>query len=276
MNESFSVAAVHDMSGFGKCSLTVAIPVISSAGIMVCPLPTAVLSTHTAYPNFVFHELTDFMRKSVNHWQELGLKFNAVYSGFLGSEEQIDIVIDLIEKFPAPFVVVDPVLGDNGRPFPTISEGICKGMASLILHATVITPNLTEACMLTGTEYKGEEISKEEAFELCRKLQDLGCKDIVLTGVGRENRLYNYILQKDGQFYEDGTEKVGVMRHGTGDLFASVMTAGLVRGYSLRQSVASAAAFVHASLQISKEDEKKEGAYFEPILYKLASGIYMA
>ncbi|MBQ9991930.1 MAG: pyridoxamine kinase [Firmicutes bacterium] len=274
MRQNFSVAAIHDMSGYGKCSLTVAIPVISAAGIKVCPLPTAVLSTNTAYQGFVFHELTGFMRQSLEHWQSLQLKFDAIYSGFLGSAEQIDIVIDMIGKFPVPLVVVDPVLGDKGKPYATMTTDICRKMLDLAICADVITPNITEACLLTESTYRSEEISREEAYQLCHRLQEKGCRNIVLTGVQQGSELLNYVLQTDGDFYANSIEKVGVMRHGTGDLFASVLTAGLVRGFSMRDASASASAFVHDSLELSREDETREGACFEPILYKLTSGIY--
>ena len=157
MTKTPRVAAIHDMSGFGRCSLTVAIPVLSAMGVQCCPLPTAFLSTHTGgFQGFTFLDMTEEMPRVAEHWKSLGLTFSAIYSGFLGSERQIGIVADFIREFrtPGTVVVVDPVMGDDGQAYQTYTPAMCGGMARLAELADVITPNATEAAFLLGLDYR--------------------------------------------------------------------------------------------------------------------------
>lgn len=178
------VAAIHDMSGFGRCSLTVAIPVLSAMGVQCCPLPTAFLSTHTGgFTGFTFLDMTEEMPKVAAHWQELALRFHAIYSGFLASERQIGIVSDFIRTFRRSdtLVVIDPVMGDDGKAYQTYTSALCSGMTHLAELADVITPNLTEAAFLLGRPY--DQLPQEEAGlqELVRELGLHGRRSVVLT-----------------------------------------------------------------------------------------------
>lgn len=179
------VAAIHDMSGFGRCSLTVAIPILSAMGVQCCPLPTAFLSTHTGgFEGFTFLDMTDEMSKVADHWASLGLTFQAVYSGFLGSERQIGVVENFICRFRGPdtVVVVDPVMGDYGRVYQTYTAAMCSGMARLAELADVITPNLTEAALLLGQPYETLPAGEAGLREITERLSLGGRRSVVLTG----------------------------------------------------------------------------------------------
>ena len=179
------VAAIHDMSGFGRCSLTVAIPILSAMGVQCCPLPTAFLSTHTGgFEGFTFLDMTDEMPKVADHWASLGLSFQAIYSGFLGSERQIGIVADFIRRFRRPdtVVVIDPVMGDHGRVYQTYTPAMCAGTARLAELADVITPNLTEAALLLDRSYDALPEDEAGLLEITQELSQGGRRSVVLTG----------------------------------------------------------------------------------------------
>ena len=185
------VAAIHDMSGFGRCSLTVAIPILSAMGVQCCPLPTAFLSTHTGgFEGFTFLDMTDEMSKVADHWASLGLTFQAVYSGFLGSERQIGVVENFICRFRGPdtVVVVDPVMGDYGRVYQTYTAAMCNGMARLAELADVITPNLTEAALLLGQPYETLPAGEAGLREITERLSLGGRRSVVLTGASLDPR----------------------------------------------------------------------------------------
>ena len=272
------VAAVHDVSGYGKCALTVAMPVISAAGVEVCPLPTALLSTNTLFDGFTFMDFTPHMDAYLDHWQKLGLEFDCVYSGFLGSEKQIQIVMRLIHDFKSGISVIDPVMGDNGIVIKTYTPGMCKEMVNLVAIADIATPNITEACILTGREYIRGELSSLQSHEICEDIIKLGTKNVVLTGVVRGDKLYNCGIEANGGYFEREIDLLPFHMHGTGDLFTSIMTAGLMRGYDLQQSVDSAAHFIYDAMVYSQniEDVFDRGVAFEPLAYKLGSGIYQS
>lgn len=270
------VVAIHDMSGYGKCSLTVAIPVISAAGIEVCPLPTALLSTNTLFPGFTFLDFTPQMEAYIQHWKKIGLKTDCAYSGFLGSAKQIQLVKNFMIDFNCALKIVDPVMGDNGVVISTYTPEMCKNMRDLAAIADVTTPNLTEACILTGRDYIIGEIDNNTSRELCEEILALGAHNVVLTGIVRGNKLYNCAMSTDNSYFEVPVDLLAYHMHGTGDLFTSVLTAGLVSGYSLQQSVESSANFVRDAMIISNdiEDAFDRGVAFEPIAYKLHGGLY--
>ncbi|MCL1975640.1 MAG: pyridoxamine kinase [Firmicutes bacterium] len=270
------VAALHDVSGYGKCALTVAMPVLSACGVEVCPLPTALLSTNTLFEGFTFMDFTPHMEAYLAHWQSLGLKFNSVYSGFLGSEQQIHIMMRLINEFESGLAIIDPVMGDNGLVIKTYTRGMCDEMVKLVSVADLTTPNITEACILTGREYVSAELNEEASYKLCWDIAALGAKAVVLTGVQRGEKLYNCAMQK-GIYFEHEINLLPYHMHGTGDLFTSVLTGGLMRGYDLQRSVQSAAEFVYDAMEISYdlEDVFDRGVGFEQIVYKLGSGVYI-
>ena len=267
------VAAIHDMSGFGRCSLTVAIPVLSAMGVQCCPLPTAFLSTHTGgFPGFTFLDMTEEMPKVAAHWQELDLRFHAIYSGFLASERQIGIVSDFIRTFRRSdtLVVIDPVMGDDGKAYQTYTSALCSGMTHLAELADVITPNLTEAAFLLGRPY--DQLPQEEAGlqELVRELGLHGRRSVVLTGVSLSPGKTGAMCF-DAKTSRTETVQVDMIAHpllGTGDIFASVLTGALVRGDTLFSAAAQAADFVRAcAVHTAAQDlPLREGVDFEPML----------
>ena len=267
------VAAIHDMSGFGRCSLTVAIPVLSAMGVQCCPLPTAFLSTHTGgFTGFTFLDMTEEMPKVAAHWQELDLRFHAIYSGFLASERQIGIVSDFIRtvRRSDTLVVIDPVMGDDGKAYQTYTSALCSGMAHLAELADVITPNLTEAAFLLGRPY--DQLPQEEAGlqELVRELGLHGRRSVVLTGVSLSPGKTGAMCF-DAKTSRTETVQVDMIAHpllGTGDIFASVLTGALVRGDTLFSAAAQAADFVRACAvhTAAQNLPLREGVDFEPML----------
>ena len=276
------VAAIHDMSGFGRCSLTVAIPILSAMGVQCCPLPTAFLSTHTGgFEGFTFLDMTDEMSKVADHWASLGLTFQAVYSGFLGSERQIGVVENFICRFRGPdtVVVVDPVMGDYGRVYQTYTAAMCSGMARLAELADVIVPNLTEAAVLLGEAHSFGALTHDEAGyrSVVERLSRNGTRSVVLTGVMlRKGEIGACVFDRAS----GGTEFlfdtfIGKEFHGTGDVFASVLTGALVKGKTLHEAVRLAEAFVReCAIQTMPQNiPAREGVDFEPILWKLHEGL---
>ena len=267
-------AAIHDVSGFGKCALTIALPVLSACGVEVCPLPTAVLSTNTEFSDFQLRDLTDTMQGFSEHWEAVGLQLDAVYSGFLGSAEQIDVIASLVRRFRPALTLIDPVCADNGKVYKTYTPEMCAKLRELVRVADVVTPNLTEACVLTGTPYDPAATSPEEIRTLAEKFRDMGAKTALITGIERGNTLYNCILDDRG-YSERAVPLLPFRMHGTGDLFASVLTGGLMTGHTIEESVDSAARFVAFTMERSREydDYVRRGVCFEPYLYLLAGGI---
>ena len=266
-------AAIHDMSGFGRCSLTVAIPILSAMGVQCCPLPTAFLSTHTGgFTGFTFLDMTEEMPKVAAHWKSLDLRFDAIYSGFLGSEAQIDIVEDFIRAFRTPdtVVVIDPVMGDDGAAYQTYTPAMCAGMARLAELADVITPNLTEAAFLLGMDYGDLPRGEAGLRQIVRELSMEGKRSVALTGA-------SLAPGKTGAMCFDAatgrTEAVQTRRverefHGTGDVFASVLTGALVHGHSLTEAAGQAVEFIRACAERTAAEDLplREGVDFEPLL----------
>ena len=273
------VAAIHDMSGFGRCSLTVAIPILSAMGVQCCPLPTAFLSTHTGgFEGFTFLDMTDEMPKVAAHWQQLGLTFQAIYSGFLGSERQIGIVADFIRQFRGPdtAVVVDPVMGDYGKVYQTYTAAMCDGMARLAELADVITPNLTEAALLLGQPYETLPTGEAGLREITERLSLEGRRSVVLTGTALAPGQTGAVCfdARSGRTEVVQTAYVAHAFHGTGDVFSSVLTGALVQGASLSSAARSAAEFVRACAERTAEEDlpMREGVDFEPLLGLLTQG----
>ena len=267
------VAAIHDMSGFGRCSLTVAIPILSAMGIQCCPLPTAFLSTHTGgFEGFTFLDMTDELPKVAAHWKSLGLEFQAVYSGFLGSERQIAIVEDFLREFRGvdTAAVIDPVMGDHGEVYQTYTPAMCAGMARLAELADVITPNLTEAALLLGVPYDALPAGEAGCREIVERLSLDGRRSVVLTGASTAPELTGAMCfdAKTGRAEAVQTRRVPQEFHGTGDVFASVLTGALVQGASLPDAVRQAVDFVRACAERTAKAgiPMREGVEFEPLL----------
>ena len=267
------IAAIHDLSGFGRCSLTMILPVLAAAGMEACPMPTAVLSSHNGFPDRTFCDLTDQLLPAAEQWQRLGLQFDAVYSGFLGSAEQIDVVKQIFSILSDEHTLrfVDPVMGDNGHLYSCYSSEMAEKMKQLVSCADLIVPNLTEAALLLGKEPVLNP-SEEQISQLLRGLSALGPKFIVLTGVRRGNRVGAavYDKQKDWIAYALADSVTGNY-HGTGDLFAAVMLAALLRGESPLTAAETAAGFVSRVIRATKEagTDPQFGVRFEPLLPEL-------
>lgn len=246
------VAAIHDLSGVGRCSLSVILPTMSVMGVQVCPVPTAVLSTHTGgLGNFVIRDLTDYILEALYHYQELHLEFDCVYSGFLGSEEQISHCLAFLKEYPNALSVVDPVMGDHGKPYKTYTEQMCRGMGELACAADLITPNLTEAFMLLNDSYPISPLTVNEAKRTLVKLAGLGPRLVVITGVEMaDGHLSNLgYEQEKNAFWRVDCDYVPVSYPGTGDIFASVLVGSILKGDSLPMAVERATRFLEFAIK---------------------------
>ena len=269
------IAAIHDLSCFGRCSLTIALPVLSAMGCQCCPLPTALLSAHTGFPGNTFLDLTAEMGRIAEHWAAMDLQFDAIYSGFLGSADQVDTVARFFDTFKKSdtAVIVDPVMGDHGTAYRTCTPELCWGMRVLAENADVITPNLTEAALLLDRPY--EEIQRTDAYEVVRRLSVGGRRSVVLTGYSSESGQTGALC-----FDRDSGESKAVQTprepqdfSGTGDLFASVLAGGVARGVPLFQAAQAAADFVRDCIArtLAEELTEQDGVDFEPLLGQLTS-----
>lgn len=269
------LAMINDIAGFGRCSTTVSLPVISVMKVQVCPVPTSVLSNHLGFPLCHFDDYTSHMRDYIKVWSELGLTFDGLYCGFLGNEEQIDIVREFVEMFRPPLFLLDPVMGDHGRAYSSITETHVQKMKELLPLADIITPNITEACLLTGTPWKDGEWTMQELSGLCERLASLCLKDsvsasIVITGIRQGDFLVNF-LWDDGVYTTVASPIAGASRPGTGDIFASILAADAVRGETLLTSVQKAANFIGLCIAGSEKagTPVQEGVVFEKYLAAL-------
>ena len=269
------IAAIHDLSCFGRCSLTIALPVLSAIGCQCCPLPTALLSAHTGFSGNTFLDLTAEMGRIAEHWAAMDLQFDAIYSGFLGSADQVDTVARFFDTFKKSdtAVIVDPVMGDHGTAYRTCTPELCRGMRVLAENSDVITPNLTEAALLLDRPY--EEIQRTDAYEVVRRLSLGGRRSVVLTGYSSESGQTGALC-----FDRDSGESKAVQTprepqdfSGTGDLFASVLAGGVARGVPLFQAAQAAADFVRDCIArtLAEGLTEQDGVDFEPLLGQLTS-----
>lgn len=248
------VAAIHDLSGFGKCSLTVALPILSAAGIETSALPTAILSTHTGgISGYTYHDLTEDMRPVMKHWKSLDIKFDAIYTGFLGSFEQLDIVKEFFDAFRQEdnLILVDPVMGDNGELYTVFTREFAIGMRMLCQKADIIVPNLTETALLLDEPFHPGPYTHAYIESLLRKLGALGPQKVVLTGVYfKEDELgaATYDRTTDTIDYVF-TQKIPGYYHGTGDVFASALLSALLNDFSLIDAAAIAVHFTTDSIR---------------------------
>lgn len=264
------LAMINSMAGYGGISTTVALPVISAMKVQVCPVPTSILSNHLAFPVCHYEDFTPHMQQYIDAWKALDVTFDGLYCGFLGSMEQMAVVEDFLDYFQTPLFLLDPVMGDNGKAYSTITTEHIAKMRQLIARAHIITPNITEACLLTDTPYKGCCLSDEELVVLCDKLSALTDARIVITGLEKDELLLNYIRQ-NGESSAYCVPKTGRSRHGTGDLFASILVADALHGVDFITSVKKAADFIGVCIQGSEEADipPLEGVCFEQYLYQL-------
>lgn len=271
-NKQKKIAVINDLSGFGRCSIAVSLPVISKLKVQCCPLPTSIFSNHTGFEHYFFEDFTARMPEFIDHWERLGLEFSAVYSGFLGSADQIDIVSDFIRRFRTDhtLVIIDPVMGDYGKPYSTYTPEMCSRMKQLVQYADILTPNLTEACILTDTPYK-EKWRKKEIRQMAEKLMSRGPDRIVITGIVQGGYIANYVCDRKTCDHFLRTIRVGTQRSGTGDIFASIIAADAVNGVDFAASVKKASNFVKKCIQKSIELDipLTDGVAFEEVMDSL-------
>ena len=268
-NNQKKIAVINDFSGFGRCSIAVALPLISHLGIQCCPLPTAIFSNHTGFDSYYFNDYTAHMEAYMAEWEKLGLEFEGILTGFLGSQAQISLVERFLRTFTTARtrVIIDPVMGDYGKPYATYTPELCQEMKRLVRYADILTPNLTEACILTDTPYQ-EDFTESELHAMARRLCEQGPEQVVLTGIPRGEYLENYCYERDQGPSVRRTRRVTPQRSGTGDVFSSIVAAGAVRGVPFGESVETAAAFIRRCLLRSSELDipTTDGVCFEEVI----------
>lgn len=265
-------ACINDLSGFGRCSLTTAISVLSASGVQACPVPTAILSKHTGFESYYFKDLTESLEPYMKDWNDLN--FDGIYSGFLGSAKQIHAVEKFIEKHkaadPSTCIIVDPVMGDAGKLYATYTEEMRCEMKRLAMRADILTPNITEACFLTGEQYFGEEMEYNAAAELIKKISSITNGKIVLTGIVQKDKIINMTYDNDDIRLSEVKRESRILS-GTGDIFASAVCAFVLKGFTLYEAVDIAGKFISAAIErtVFSNAPLSEGVIFEPILYRL-------
>ena len=249
------IAMINDLSGYGRCSLTVAIPILSAMKVQCCPVPTSILSNHTGFPVYFFDDYTKKMPAYLEKWKELELTFDGIVSGFLGSEDQIEIVMDMIRDFGGEdtTVIIDPIMGDHGKTYATYTPAMCRRMKSLVSMGSIVTPNLTEACILTDRPFRKKGWTREELRDMARQIQSMGPESVVITGVNQGGYLVNVVAEGHREVTYPKTIRVGQERPGTGDVFSSVVAGAAVRGWKLEDGVRLAASFVKQCIRRSEE-----------------------
>jgi pyridoxine kinase len=270
------VISIQDLSCLGKCSQTVALPVLATMGVECAVLPTALFSTHTAFPDFVCQDLSAQMLPIAQHWKALDLHFDAIYTGYLANAQQVANACRVIDLFSTGknLVFVDPAMADNGKLYPSLPEDFPQTMAQLCARADVIAPNLTEACLLTDTAYR-TDFSEEEIQGLLRKLAVLGARHIVLTGVSFSTDslgIMTYDVAGD-KYFSYFTRRYPASFHGTGDLFSSTCVGAMARGWSLEQALTLAADFTVTAIEKTAAHKESDwyGVEFEwalPYLFR--------
>lgn len=272
-NNQKKIAVINDLSGFGRCSLTVAMPIISHMGIQCCPVPTSIFSNHTGFKDFFFDDYTDKMQDYVDQWKKMKLEFEGIFSGFLGSERQINIVKQFIIDFKTERtkVIVDPVMGDNGVAYATYNAEMCKEMKRLVEYADILTPNVTEACILTDTEFRATGWSEEELVMMAESLSNSGPSKVVITGIRQGNYIANLVYEKNKPVKMVKTHLAGEERSGTGDVFSSIIAADEINGVEFYDSVKKASSFVKKAIEksIKLNIPRTDGVCFEEVLKNL-------
>ncbi len=278
------IAVVNDLSGFGKCSLTAAISAIAAMGVQPCPLPTAVLSAQTGYPSYYCDDYTDRMELIYKEWEKMQVRFDGIYTGFMSGGHQIRKVLGFLDIFykKDTFLLVDPVMGDNGNRFPIFTSDLAAEMRSLVSRADVITPNLTELCLLTDTDYrmiKGMTEKKHlvsAAEQMAGDLMTGGTKEVIVTGIrfadeeSGQEMIGNLAVTKDGSSFS-AFPFIGESFSGTGDLFASVIAGGRARGDSLPETMILAGEMIERAVRDSVKNHipRNDGADYEQYLWML-------
>ncbi len=269
-NRQKKIAAINDLTGFGRCSLAAEIPVISRLGVQCCAVPTAILSNHTGFESCFLDDYTRHFRAYTGEWKKLGLRFSGILTGFLGSAEQFDLVEEFLDGFAGPDTVicVDPVMGDNGRAYRSYTPAMCAAMEKLVRRAHIITPNLTEACLLTGADYHEGVWHRAELLDLLAALRALGPEKIVITGIPQGEFIANLTAEGDAEPLRIRQHRIGESRSGVGDVFSAVVAADAVSGVPFTVSVRRASAFVKKCIRRTVEMgiPRTDGLCFEEVL----------
>jgi pyridoxine kinase len=265
------IAMINDFCGFGRCSITVALPVISALKVQCCPVPTSIFSNHTAFNSFFKADFTPQMEEYIAQWDKHGVEFDGILTGYLSSGRQIDIVQGFARRFRRDntIMIVDPIMGDNGKLYNAFSPELAGRMGELASSADILTPNLTEACALTNTDYC-PDMQQSELPEICKKLSSRGPQRIVISGIDRGNELENYIYA-DGCAESIRVAKIGPGRPGTGDIFSSIIAADAVKGVDFTESVNHAVKFIAKVLRYTCEQDmpRAYGVCFEEFLSEI-------
>ncbi|MBP1559652.1 MAG: pyridoxamine kinase [Oscillospiraceae bacterium] len=269
------VAAIHDLSGIGRCSLSVILPTLSAQGIQVCPVPTAILSAHTGgFGDVVLRDLTDYISPALAHYKQLNYKFNCIYSGFLASTSQIDHCLEFFEYYKDALKIVDPVMADHGKPYKTCTPELRSRMSELVAIADIITPNITEAAMLLGENPLQPDITMQRIKSFLVRLSELGPKIVVITSVFSDGKSYNVGYDREhSKFWRVPYSLINANYPGTGDVFASVLTGSILRGDSLPIAMNRATAFLELAIKTtySYSTDTREGIMLENCLDFLIS-----
>ncbi len=272
-NNQKKIAVINDISGFGRCSITVAMPVISALKVQCCPVLTSIFSNHTGFPDYFFDDYTAKMPLYIEKWKKLGLEFDGIASGFLGSKEQINIVRDFIREFRTKrtTVIIDPVMGDYGKAYATYTPELCQEMKRLVEYADILTPNLTEACILTDTPYREGHWAVKDILAMAEKLRERGPSKVVITGIRQGDFVANLVYEEGKEPRVLRSHRVGTERSGTGDVFAAVIAADAVNGVPFDVSVKKAGNFVKQCILRSEELKipRTDGVCFEELLTTL-------
>lgn len=271
-NRQKKIAVINDFCGFGRCSIAVSLPIISALKVQCCPLPTSIFSNHTGYDSFFYTDYTQHMNAYMDEWAKLNLQFNGILTGFLSTPQQVGIVKRFLESFKTAdnLTIVDPVMGDDGKLYPTYTGELAREMASLVPYADILTPNLTEACFLTKTEYR-DDFTEAQLQVICEKLSSLGPEKIVISGLERGDCLENFVYEQGKQPQVIRTHKAGPSRAGTGDVFASILAADMVNGVAFADAVEHAASFISKVLRRTVELDLPitDGICFEEYLCEI-------
>lgn len=252
-------AVINDLTGFGRCSLSVVLPIISAMKVQACPIPTSIFSNHMGFSSYHYQDLTDGLSSYLGHYDTLHLTFDGIYCGFLNSPKQFRSVTGFLEKqlsLSAPLILIDPVMGDHGRPYRIVTKELCQEMKRFVSFATVLTPNLTEACLLTDTPFPADTPGLSFLEELCDKLHALGPSHVAVTGIAKDDLITNYCSEsKNGhtRHFSYQVKNNGESRPGTGDIFASILTAALLNGISFESAVKKAADFIRICVEASAD-----------------------
>ncbi|MCH3958223.1 MAG: pyridoxamine kinase [Selenomonas sp.] len=255
MKRQKRIALINDITGFGRCSVTVELPLLSAMKIQVCPLPTAILSVHTGFPDHYLDDYTDRMRPYMDSWEKNQLSFDGICTGFLGSAQQIEIVAEFIRRFkqPSTRVMVDPVMGDYGRLYSSYTQEMCDDMRQLLPYADLVTPNLTEACQLLDIPYPaGGQVSDRDLEYMASALAACGPSQVIITGLSEGDHIRNFIYEA-GRGTVLQVEKVGGDRSGSGDAFMAIVAGSLINGENLEQAAHKAAGFISKCLAYAVE-----------------------